>query len=150
MTFCNEQLIDFLIQHGVLAASIKCSICNNNININKETLMYKCRRRYNVKNVHKKRVSKQCDFIKSAKAGTWFDKSHLDVATICKIVACFLMLKHPRQDETQEETDVSSPTTIVDWFNFCREVIIFYILINLLYIDFKNMCETKLYNNINN
>ncbi|KYN12719.1 hypothetical protein ALC57_15110 [Trachymyrmex cornetzi] len=93
--------------------------------MDKETLMYRCRKRYYVTNVHKKRVSKQCRF-KSTKTGTWVDKSHLDVATICKIIACFLMLRHPRQDDTQVETGVSSPNTIVDWFNFCREVCVFW------------------------
>ena len=82
-----------------------------------------------IKNVHKKRVSKQCDFYKSAKEGTWFDKSNLDVGTVCKIVACFLMLRHPRQDDTQEETGAAR-ATIVNWFNFCREVIILIIFNN--------------------
>ncbi|XP_071572814.1 uncharacterized protein [Temnothorax nylanderi] len=126
LTYSQDKLIDFLIQHGVLTATIKCSECGSDINIDKETLMYRCRKRYYVKNEHKKRVSKQCNFKKSGKAGTWFGKSHLDVATICKLVACFLMLRHPRQDDTQDETGVSSPTTIVDWFNFCREVCVFW------------------------
>src|SRR5436190_10160795 len=125
LTYSQEKLVDFLIQRGVLACTIKCSKCGNDINIDKETLMFRCRKRYYEKNIHKKRVLKQCDFEKSAKSGTWFDRSHLDVATVCRIVACFLMLRHPRQDDTMDETGVSSPTTIVDWFNFCREVIIF-------------------------
>ncbi|XP_024882507.1 uncharacterized protein LOC112461483 [Temnothorax curvispinosus] len=128
LTYCQDKLIEFLIEHGVLMSTIKCNECNRDINIDKETLMYRCRRRYYVKNQHKKRVSKQCNFKKSAKAGTWFEwfgKNHLDVATICKIVACFLMLNYPRQDDTQDETGVSS-ATIVDWFNFCREVCVFW------------------------
>ncbi|XP_072766269.1 uncharacterized protein [Anoplolepis gracilipes] len=40
-------------------------------------------------------------------------------------MACFLMLRHPRQNDTQDETGVSQ-TTIVDWFNFCREVCVFW------------------------
>ncbi|XP_028046186.2 uncharacterized protein LOC118644227 [Monomorium pharaonis] len=125
LTYDNEKLIDFLIQHHVLTSTITCSECGNDITINKKTLMYRCQKRYYVKNVHKKRVAKQCNFYKSAKVGTWFHKSHLDVATICKIAACFLMLRHPRQDDTQSETGVSS-TTVVDWFNFCREVCVFW------------------------
>jgi len=72
-----------------------------------------------IKNAHKKRVSMRCDFKKSAKVGTWFHKSHLDIATICKIVACFLMMRDPRHD-TLDETGVAS-ATIVDWFNFFAE-----------------------------
>ncbi|XP_071629481.1 uncharacterized protein [Temnothorax longispinosus] len=36
------------------------------------------------------------------------------------------MLRHPRQDNTLAETGVSSSATIVDWFNFCREVCVFW------------------------
>jgi len=120
---CKEELVDFLIKHGVIICTITCGKCRNELNINKETLLFHCNRRYIIKNVHKKRVSVKCDFKKSAKVGTWFHKSHLDIATICKIVACFLMMRHPRHDDTLDETGVAS-ATIVDWFNFCREVII--------------------------
>ncbi|XP_025158751.1 uncharacterized protein LOC112589480 [Harpegnathos saltator] len=36
------------------------------------------------------------------------------------------MLRFLRQDDTQDENGVASPTTIVDWFNFCREVCVFW------------------------
>ncbi|XP_067213901.1 uncharacterized protein [Linepithema humile] len=126
LTYSKERLVDFLIQHGILACTITCSKCGNNVNIDKETLSYRCRKQYFVKNVHKKRVREQCQFYKSAKCGTWFDKTNLDVGIVCKIVACFLMLQYPRQDDTQDETGVSSPNTIVDWFSFCREVCVFW------------------------
>ncbi|XP_039301676.1 uncharacterized protein LOC120356894 [Solenopsis invicta] len=125
LTECKEKLIDFLIQHGILKNIVKCSQCGSDVNINKETLLYRCQKRYTVKDKHKKRLSKCCTFNKSGKAGSWFDRSNLDVVTVCKIVACFLMLRHPRQDDSQEETGVSKPV-IVDWFNFCREVCVFW------------------------
>lgn len=123
LTYNKTGLIDFLIQHGILANTVKCNQCDKDVNIDKESLTYRCRKRHYVKNVHKKRVSKQCNFNRSAKTDTWFYKSHLDVAIICKIVACFLMLRHPCEDDTKDETGVTS-ATIVDWFSFCREVII--------------------------
>jgi len=122
---CREELVDFLIKHGVLTSTITCDKCGSDLSINKETLVFHCNRRYTMKNAHKKRVSMKCNFKKSAKIGTWFHKSNLDIATICRIVACFLMLRHPRHDDTLDETGVSS-ATIVDWFNFCREVIIIF------------------------
>ncbi|XP_011867709.1 PREDICTED: uncharacterized protein LOC105561931 [Vollenhovia emeryi] len=79
-----------------------------------------------IKNVHKRRVSKRCNFYRTARVGTWFHQSNLDIATICKIVACFLMFRHPRQDDTVDETGVASPT-IIDWFSFCREVCVFWV-----------------------
>jgi len=66
-----------------------------------------------MKNAHKKRVSMKCNFKKTIRIGTWFHKSHLDIATICRIVASFLMLRHPRHDDTLDETGVAS-ATIVD------------------------------------
>ncbi|KYM95849.1 hypothetical protein ALC62_13500 [Cyphomyrmex costatus] len=126
LSYDNEKLINFLIEHGVLTNIIKCSNCGNDVNICKETLTYKCNKRYVLKNVYKKKISKCCNFLRSARTGTWFHNSNLDVGTICRLVACFLMLQHPRQDRTQVETGIASPTTIVDWFNFCREVCVFW------------------------
>jgi len=139
----REDLIDFLIEHGVLASTITCSKCGNNINIDKETLFFRCQRRQMIKNKHKKRVSMKCNYKRSARTGTWFHKSNLDIAIICRLIACFLMLKHPRQDDTQDETGLTS-ATIVDWFNFCREVIIFYyILISSMYTAEKYIVMYK-------
>jgi len=123
---CKEELVDFLIKHGILMSTITCDKCGNDLNINKETLVFHCNRRYTkMKNAHKKRVSIKYDFKKSAKVDTWFHKSRLDIATICKIIACFLMLRHPRHDDMLDETGAAS-STIVDWFNFYREVIIIF------------------------
>jgi len=123
---CREELVDFLIKHGVLISTITCDKCGNVLNINKETLLFHCNRRYTMKNAHKKRVSMKCNFTKSEVLKLVLgSKSHLEIATICKIVVCFLMLRHPRHDDTLDETGVAS-ATIVDWFNFCREVIIIF------------------------
>ena len=121
LTECKEKLIDFLIEHGVLVNTVKCSQCGSDVNINKETLLYRCQKRHIIKDKHKKRICERCTFEKIAKAGTWFSRSNLDVGTACKIVACFLMLRYPRQEDSQEEAGVAK-ATIVDWFNFCREV----------------------------
>jgi len=40
------------------------------------------------------------------------------------------MLRSPRQEDLKEELGISS-STVVDWFNFCREVIYFNFLDNL-------------------
>lgn len=56
LTYCKEGLINFLMQHGVLASTIKCHKCNNDVYIDKETLLYRCRKWYLIKNVHNKRA----------------------------------------------------------------------------------------------
>ncbi|KYN06977.1 hypothetical protein ALC62_02062 [Cyphomyrmex costatus] len=123
----RDQLIDFLIQHGVLPSIINCEKCENKIHINKETLIAYCRKRYYLtsESNKKKRVYKQCNFKKSAKIGTWFNRSKLSVEKICTIVAFFLMLRPPRQEDLEEEFCISS-VTVVDWFNFCREVCVYW------------------------
>lgn len=117
----TEDLIDFLIQHGVLPSKINCGNCGVKLSIDKRTLLFRCQR-YLPTPSKKKRVSRKCNFKKSAKVGTWFQNSNLKLATICKIIASFLMLRPPRQEDLEEELGVSS-TTVVDWFSFCREVI---------------------------
>ncbi|XP_011701566.1 PREDICTED: uncharacterized protein LOC105458165 [Wasmannia auropunctata] len=116
----REKLVDFLIQHGVLSSAIKCHRCGNDVEINKETLSYKCGKRYLANDARKKRVSRQCS-LKQTGTASWFRNSHLDMGTICRIIACFLMFPHPRQDNALDETGVSLPS-LVHWFNFCREV----------------------------
>ena len=59
----KEKLVDFLIEHRVLASTITCTQCGNNLSIDKETLSYRCNKRYMIKNVHKKRVFKQCWYL---------------------------------------------------------------------------------------
>lgn len=124
----REELIDFLIQHGVLPSKINCENCGVELTINKETLLFRCQRRYSTAtSSKKKRVLKKCNFKKSAKVGTWFGNSNLKLATICMIIASFLMLRPPRQEDLEEELGISS-TTVVDWFSFCREVVYFNIV----------------------
>jgi len=40
LTYEREKLINFLIKHKVLNDTIKCDKCGNDVNINKETLIY--------------------------------------------------------------------------------------------------------------
>lgn len=121
MIYCHEELIDFLLRHGVILQTNKCRNCGNIMNINKETLMFRCRKRHWVKNVHKKRVSVQCKFDRQVKTGTWFAKRNINMNTVCKIVACFLMFRHPREKDTEDETGLTV-AKISDWFNSCQEV----------------------------
>jgi len=58
---CKEELVDFLIKHGILISTITFDKCGNDLNIIKETLVFHCNRRYTIKNAHKKHVSMKCD-----------------------------------------------------------------------------------------
>ncbi|KYQ53651.1 hypothetical protein ALC60_03886 [Trachymyrmex zeteki] len=121
----KEHIIEFLIQHGVIPSTINCEKCDEILFLNKETLLFRCRKRFLEKRNKKKSIARQCDFKKSCKVGTWFGRSNLDLATILQIVASFLMLRPPRQEDLEEELGLS-PNTVVDWFSFCREVYAFW------------------------
>lgn len=117
----RECLVDFLIQFKVLNNNLKCKICDNDINLNKNTLEFRCTKSRYIINSHKKRQKVACGFRESARKNTWFDKSKLSVEDICRFVAYFIMLRPPRQDFLKYELDMSDHT-IVDWQSFCREV----------------------------
>ena len=93
-----EKLIDFLIENNLINNEIYCQKCNNKLQINKSNLLFRCRNVFYEKNVHKKYVKIQCDFKVTAKLDTWFSKSKLNLETICRLTAYFIMLRPPRQD----------------------------------------------------
>lgn len=62
-----------------------------------------------------------CNFKKSVRAGTWFNRSNLPVSKILTFTLLWLTLPHPRQSIIQRELNISS-RTVVDWSSFCREV----------------------------
>ncbi|EZA58869.1 hypothetical protein X777_00564, partial [Ooceraea biroi] len=99
-----------------------CPKCNSNLEINTSNLTFRCYKVYYEQNNHKKRVKKQCSFQTSAKCDTWFSKSKLDLETVCRLTAYFIMLRPPRQQFLCEELHLSLHS-VVDWISFCREVI---------------------------
>ena len=40
LTYCQDKLIEFLIQHGVLTSTIKCSECGSDIDIDYNGLSF--------------------------------------------------------------------------------------------------------------
>ncbi|XP_039306916.1 uncharacterized protein LOC120358142 [Solenopsis invicta] len=123
VTHNKQQLIDFLIFHNLISSEITCPRCNNIVTINKEKLLFYCRKVYYEKNKHKKNVKRQCDFKASAKVDTWFSKSKLNLETVCRLTAYYIMLRPPRQQFLCTELQISEHS-VVDWISFCREVCI--------------------------
>lgn len=122
----RQDLIDFLTTHNVMNSNMMCRMCNNNINLNINTLQFKCNRLYFIVNAHKKRVKVKCPFTESARKNTWFDKSKLSIEKICRFVAYFIMLRPPRHDFLKSQLDIDDHT-IVDWQSFCREVLLLFV-----------------------
>ncbi|EZA50804.1 hypothetical protein X777_11059 [Ooceraea biroi] len=96
VTHNKENLINFLIEHHLINKEIQCPKCNSNLEINTSNLTFRCYKVYYEQNNHKKRVKKQCSFQTSAKCATWFSKSKLDLETVCRLTAYFIMLLHKR------------------------------------------------------
>lgn len=131
LTGNKANLVDFLIEHGVLPSSINCKKCGAILLINKHCC-FDAEKGTSLKKKIKEFPNSATK--KSSKVGTWFARSNLDIATICRIIASFLMLRPPRQEDLEEELCISS-ATVVDWFSFCREVIYIYYL--YMYINVK-------------
>ena len=58
--------------------------------------------------------------------GTWFERSHLSISTVCQLNCLWLNVRYPRQSHICSEIRVSVHT-VVDWSSFCREVCIFWL-----------------------
>lgn len=121
ITYSKNKLIDYLIEHSILSSETNCEQCGSVVNLNKEQCMFTCRKNHFVKNVHKKCVNKRCRFERSAKVGTWFSNSKIDMSIICRIIVYFIMLPPPRVKFLALDTGLPS-TTVIDCINFCREV----------------------------
>lgn len=112
----RRQLIDFLVDHGVLCRFSTCVTCDNIIELNINSLFYTCSKTYRRQN----RIRK-CKTKKNAKKGTWFSKAHLSLEDIVYFVVLWLRLPFPRQNFIMRELHCSSKT-VVDWSSFCREL----------------------------
>jgi len=124
----------------VLPAVTNCNECGSRKDLNKDTLIFTCNKRCFVKNIHKKRISQKCRFQKSAKVGTWFGNSNIDISLLCRLTTYFIMLPPARVQFLILDTGLSK-RTIIDWLNFCREVhasssknIYYYVCIVYLYL----------------
>ena len=64
--------------------------------------------------------NRKCRVKISIRTGSFFAKSHLDFSTILRIIHGWI--HELPQQYIMMELKIGSPTTVVDWFNFCRDV----------------------------
>ena len=86
-----DKLLDYLIEHRVIRSSIHCPKCNNIMHFHRDQLLFRCYNIQYVRNNHKKRMKKKCDFKLSALHNTWFSQSRLDLQTICLIIFIYVI-----------------------------------------------------------
>lgn len=115
----DVEIIDFLVRHGVLRDVVRCARCGNEIQLNRQTLQFRCQRSVSVQ----KKAAKKCGFKMSARIGTFFENSHLTLRQVFDFVNILVWLKPPRQDHLRLNVGLSS-RSVVDWYSFCREVFV--------------------------
>ena len=65
-------------------------------------------------------TKKECGYKVSVRAGSWFENSHLTLKEIVKLT--YYWVHKTRQETVRRELRINCEETVVDWFNFCREV----------------------------
>lgn len=120
-TLSHELIYDFFVCHGNLRCSMKCPTCNTILTkqLHGKYFVFRCSRMVDKK--HKKR----CKTFVSTFKNTFFAKARLSLATVAKIVLFYLDRPPPRCRYISLQTGVSIKT-LVDYFNFIREVLIFW------------------------
>ena len=111
-------LLSDVLMHGLITKTDEYLTCHKRVNLNVNNFMFTCDKFYK-----KGKKVKKCKFRKSAKKGTWFERSKLNFEDIIYMTILWLKLSHPRQHFIKNEVRCSS-STFVDWASFCREICI--------------------------
>jgi transposase-like protein len=117
--------IQLLISYNIFKEKMECPICCTNINLNVDTLAFRCGKRSTVMVIKKKRKSVTCGFFQSVKSNTWFHFVRLPISTALKFIAHFLWIPVPRYNYICEDLGLSAET-IVNWSSYCRELCVYW------------------------
>jgi hypothetical protein len=105
----EEALLQFFFNHGTISCHYRCPKC--------KTLLDYCS--------HTGALVFRCDTRVSILKFTYFDNVHLNLTVIAEIVLLYLTRPPPRCQFIAKETNVSH-RILIDYFNFIREVLIFW------------------------
>ena len=117
----ESEIIDFLISHEVIKGSINCPSCGSLLALNRQTLSFRC---HNLREVVAKKKKRRCNIRRSAREGSFLEKTHHPLTTYFYLVCHILHTSPPRQQLLMWNYRVSDHF-VVDWYSFCREVFIF-------------------------
>jgi hypothetical protein len=115
----NVEILDFLIKPNVIRYVVNCGKCGEAVQLDRENLQFRCTK---VSSTRKQKKQK-CTFRKSARTGTFLEKTHLTPRQVVEIIATLLHLKPPRHDLLMENVGIASHT-VVAWYSFFREVLV--------------------------
>jgi len=128
MTLCNDfdSLMDFLEKHHVLLRTWWCEGCGEECSIDRTRLSFVCFRRSSERDSRRRLIRRRCHYRQSMLKGSWFERVHLDIGTVCRFCCLWLTMSFPRQQFLERELSLSS-RTVVDWSSFCREVCVYWV-----------------------
>lgn len=124
LTWDKARLVDYLsepIESGrantaVLKRRKTCPRCGSRLTLHRDSSTYRCYA------LGRDSARRQCDYTRSVFAGTWFERTHASMSTICRLVGYFAMMSPaPRQYFLQRELGVSAQT-VSRWIARCRQV----------------------------
>uniref|UniRef100_A0A1B6ICJ3 ISXO2-like transposase domain-containing protein n=1 Tax=Homalodisca liturata TaxID=320908 RepID=A0A1B6ICJ3_9HEMI len=111
-------VVEFLVEHKVFMNEIICPKCSSRLILNKERLQYRCHHFI----ARKKKKKKRCNVGRiSAKSGTLFERTKLDIKVYWRIITFLLHVRPPRSKLFEEELDVNT-CTISSWCKYSRNV----------------------------
>ena len=110
----HDQCIQWCKEHSLLASSMKCprEDCNNTLTWTRRTSSrdgyeWRCSRR-------------KCNGMASMRQNSWFSGSRLSIE---KVLALTYAWAHNfTTTQAVHETSLDDESTVIDWYNYCREV----------------------------
>jgi hypothetical protein len=117
----EEALLGFFFNHGTISCHYRCPKCKTLLDYcsHSGALVFRCQ------TINKKKNRRRCDTRVSIFKFTYFDNVHLSLTLIAGIVLLYLTRPPPRCQFIAKETNVSH-RILIDYFNFIREVLIFW------------------------
>ena len=104
------KILEWLAKHKLIKNNIHCDTFNKEFHLNRcESISDKFRW-----------YCTSCKKKKSVREGSFFSRSHLSLHSILVIMYCWA--RDMQQKHTCEESGGVSAHTVVDWFNFCRDI----------------------------
>ena len=115
-------LINKLMEFGILPSTKQCEKCNNSMTLGKDE-NYIDKYKWFCRNyvVHSKTKRRRCTFKTNLRKDTFFFKSKLTLAQIAKFICCWV--DNIPLNVIRKHTRIQGQATLVDFGNFCREVI---------------------------
>lgn len=125
----SENLFNYLYKHKVLCETKNCPKCNKSMRYDSKLCQFRCSKGVK-ESRNKQRIQYyRCRVRISQFTGTFFEKHRISIIKICKFVAYWALMPHPRTQILEHELEMST-ATVVDWSNYLRE-----------------MCHSYIYNN---